>query len=83
MEFERSDDFFETWTPITRAVAEAELAAYYPKYKEVISLLEDSAKATAPEPGGVIYTDKAVYRATVTATVGGNGSGDETEEGEE
>ena len=71
--FERTDDFFETWTPITRVEAEAELAAYYPRYKEVISLLETSAQHNALEPSGVIYTDVAAYRVTVTATVGGNG----------
>lgn len=74
MKFERSDDFFETWIPITREVAETELAAYYPRHEEVIELMESSARATAPEPSSCVCTAQSAYRATVA------GGGDEQEE---
>lgn len=74
VKFERSDDFFETWIPVTREVAETELAAYYPWSEEIIGLLEASARATAPEPSGCVCTARSAYRATVA------GGGDEQEE---
>ena len=76
MVFEKSH-LDEKWVPINRALAETELGSHYTNPAHVIAQLEASAKAAAPEPGGCIFTPQAVYRATVTATVGGNGSGEE------
>ena len=73
MVFEKSH-LDEKWVPINRALAETELGSHYTNPAHVIAQLEASAKAAAPEPGGCIFTPQAVYRATVTATVGGNGS---------
>jgi len=80
MGFERQYLDDGDWESVDRATVKRELGFWYIDGGDrVMEVLETSARTNAPEPGKSRFTPQATYRATVTATVGGNGSGDETE----
>ena len=79
MGFERQYLDDGDWESVDRATVKRELGFWYIDGGDrVMEVLETSARTNAPEPGKSRFTPQATYRATVTATVGGN----ETEEGE-
>ena len=74
----------DEWQQIALPQLKAQLTRFYPNSAEVLALMEASARANAPQPGGVITTPITFYRAQVTApapgAVTGAGGGNEGDE---
>lgn len=56
----------EQWQSIALSQLEAQLSRFYPNSSaKALELMERSARANAPRPGGVITTPVTFYRARV------------------